>query len=149
MTLDPITLALISAIVSLAGACVALYRRAEALHDQLNRDRHRASEIIFALLQERREQRGESAPPTLSEWEDEPVTGVSKLRFEEASVHARKVLNGDWEALVKGYLNNTPSQPYRPDEAPTDPDAYNAPTRRVKTDDIRRAEQAIAKRRKL
>jgi len=111
MTLDPITMALLSAIGALATACVSLWRRTEWLHAARRDDQMRASKLIFALLQTRREARGEPPPPTLAEWDDEPTTAITQRTFDEAQVHAKVELNGDTEKLVKRYLSNTPSEP--------------------------------------
>jgi hypothetical protein len=109
MTVDPMTAALLSAVGALATAVIALWRRIEALHSARRADQAKASQLIFALLQQRRDDRGEAPPPTLSDWDDEPTTAVTEGRFLEATVHAKTELNGDVEQLVKKYLSSTPT----------------------------------------
>ena len=110
MTIDPLTASLLAAIGALSTAIVSLWRRVEALHAARSDDQRRASRIIFALLQARRDARGEVSPPTLTEWDDEPTTAVTQRAFDEAQVHAKVELNGDTESLVRRYLSNTPSE---------------------------------------
>lgn len=107
--IDPIVAALLSAVAALASAVVALWRKNDQLHERNRIDKTRASQLIFALLQRIRDTRGESAPPTLSQWEEEPTTQVTELQFKEAATHAQSELNGNWEELVKRYLSNTPT----------------------------------------
>jgi len=116
MTIDPMTAALLSAVGALATAVIALWRRIESLHTAIEElhtarrnDQARASELIFALLQKRRDDRGEAPPPTMSDWDDEPTTAVTEGRFKEAAAHAKSELNGDVEQLVKKYLSSTPT----------------------------------------
>lgn len=132
--LDPIIIALLGAIGALASACGALYLRGEKLHDTLRHDRQRASELLFALLQQRREDRGERAPPTVTEWEAEPTTQVVDRAFVEASAHAQRELNGDLELLCKRYLAGTDTLP------PSDK------TKRVSSSIVLEAERRIAER---
>ena len=110
MTIDPLTASLLAAIGALSTAIVSLWRRVESLHSARSDDQRRASRIIFALLQARRDARGEPSPPTLTEWDEEPTTAVTQRAFDEAQVHAKVELNGDTEALVRRYLSNTPSE---------------------------------------
>lgn len=111
---DPLVIALMSAIAAMASAIVALYRANARLHETANRDKDKAANLIFALLQARRDDRGEPSPPTLSEWGEEPTTQVTDRKFAEASAHAQTELNGDVAALLKRYLSNTPSEPAKP-----------------------------------
>jgi hypothetical protein len=142
MAIDPITMALLAAIGALSTTCAALYARGEKLHATLSEDRRRASDLIFALLQQRRQERGERAPPTVTEWSDEPTTQVVDRAFIEAQAHASREVNGEIEELVQRYLrgDSTPPAARRVDA--------NAATLRV-SDKVRlEAERRIAERRK-
>jgi len=112
--LDPVAIMLLSACGGLSTAVVALWRRNEALHQTVRDTQARASKMIFALVQARRDARGEPPPPTVTEWDEEPTTAVTQRAFDEAQVHAKVELNGDVEELVKRFLSNTPSEPARP-----------------------------------
>lgn len=112
MDLDTALLAAAGAIVSgMSAAIVALWQKNNALHDQNRDDKNKAANLIFALLQARREDRGEPAPPTLSEWNEEPTTQVTERKFVEAQAHARAELNGETERLLKAYLTNSTLPP--------------------------------------
>ena len=117
MTLDPITLALLSAIGAVSTACAALYRDLRSERAKLAK----ATELIFALLQQRREERGERAPPTVTNDPHDPSA------FDEAQAHASREVNGGVRELVDRYLagDSTPPVPHRV------PDT----TRKIRTDD--------------
>lgn len=109
MSLDPITVALFSAIGALASVVAYLHRENRALHQARLSDKNQSAKLIFALLQKRRDERGEPPPPTATEWQDEPTTKVTERAFLEAEAHARSELNGELEELCRRYLSNTPS----------------------------------------
>lgn len=114
MTLDltPLDSLLLAGLTSLAGVVALLWRRNEALHAARRHEQARAAKLIFALLYARRRERGETPPPTVTNFEDfaeESDTKVTERAFLEAEAHARGELNGETEALLRNYLASTPT----------------------------------------
>ena len=107
--MTPLDALLISTIVSLAGVVGFLWKQNNGLRDQQRKDQLDSSRLIFGLMAKVTAARRQTPPATISEWEDEPNTQVTKAQFTEAKKVANNELNGDVEMLVKNFLNGTPS----------------------------------------
>lgn len=106
---------LASAIVALWRYIVRLQEQRDALQDARRADQLEASKLMFALLEKLRNPRF-PPPATVSEWEDEPDTGVTFEQFKEAKKLAAKEVNGDIESLVRNYLRTSPPAAFNPNK---------------------------------
>lgn len=101
---------LLGAIASLCGAIAFLFRSYTAEKDARRKDQADAAQLIFGLMSRVKAFKREPAPPTSSDWDDEPTTGITRARFAEAKGMAENELNGDVERLVRDFLQVTPGQ---------------------------------------
>lgn len=113
----PVTLdiaSLLAAIVALAGAVVALWRKLELEHGARARDQRKATELILALVQKVAELEGRRSPRTpheLERWPDDESTKITEAGYRHAIGAAREVLNDSVERLVRSYLKNGSDPP--------------------------------------